>query len=84
MEWIGIGFGLYVFFSIGLYHILVVQLEARFGSRPWIAFLLIGLVCLYLAITTGSHAWSMFWGYNAFLNLWTIKEMFEQVKRAAK
>ncbi len=84
MEWIGIGFWLYVFFTIGLYHILVVQLEARFGPWPWVAFLFIGLACLYLAVTAGSPAWSMFWGYNAFINLWSIKEMFDQVKRAAK
>lgn len=81
MEWIGIYFGIYVLATIGLYHILIVKLEARWGSMPWIAFLLIGCAFLYLSAAAHSAAWSMFWGYNAIINLWSIKEMFDQAKR---
>lgn len=84
MEWIGIYFGLYVLITVGLYHILIVKLEARFGSTPWAAFLLIGCACLYLSVAAHSAIWSMFWGYNAIINLWSIKEMFDQTKRARK
>jgi hypothetical protein len=81
MEYIGIYFGLYVLVTIGLYHILVVKLEAWFGVWPWIAFLLLGLACLYFSIVAKTAIWSMWWGYNAFLNLWSVKEMFDQRKR---
>lgn len=82
MEWIGVYFGLYVLFTIGLYHVLVVKLERWLGIWPWLGFLLLGLGCLYLSIVAKSPTWSMWWGYNAFLNLWSVKEMFEQVERA--
>lgn len=81
MEWIGIYFGLYVLFTIGIYHVLIVKLEARFGTWPWIAFLLLGFICLYFSAMAKSVAWSMWWGYNAFINLWSVKEMFDQSKR---
>ena len=81
MEWIGLYFGFYVLFTIGIYHVLIVKLEARFGTWPWIAFLLLGFICLYFSIIASSVAWSMWWGYNAFINLWSVKEMFDQSKR---
>ncbi|MDD2587173.1 MAG: DUF4491 family protein [Syntrophomonadaceae bacterium] len=77
----GIVFGLYVLFTIGLYHILVVKIEERFGVWVWIIFLLLGLLCLYLSWKSPGETLSMWWGYNAFLNLWTVKEMFDQPKR---
>lgn len=79
--YLGIVFGLYVLITIGLYHVLVVKLEERFGVWPWVAFLVIGLLCVYLSWRSSTEALSMWWGYNAFLNLWTIKEMFAQPKR---
>lgn len=82
MKWLGIYFGLYVLVTIGVYHILIVKLEAHFGVWPWIAFLLIGLACLYFALIARTDAWSMWWGYNAFINLWSIKEMFDQSERS--
>jgi hypothetical protein len=84
MQLIGIYFGLYVLVTIGLYHILIVKLEARWGSRPWVAFLLLGLAFVYLSAAVHSSAWSMFWGYNAFINLWSIKEMFDQTRRMGR
>lgn len=49
---------------------------------PWVAFLVLGIVCLYLSFRTTDGVVSMWWGYNSFINLWTIKEMFDQHKRA--
>jgi len=79
---IGIYFGIYVFVTIGLYHILIRVLEKRFGVWPWIGFLLLGITCLVLSLTTNTQTTSMWWGYNAFINLWSVKEMFEQQKRS--
>ncbi len=78
---IGLYFGLYVLFTIGIYHWLVVALELRFGSWPWVIFLILGLVSLLLSFQSATAAVSMWWGYNAFLNLWTVKEMFDQPGR---
>ncbi len=79
---IGIYFGIYVLFTIGLYHILIRILEERFGVWPWIAFLILGIICLVFSVTAARQTVSMWWGYNAFINLWSVKEMFEQQKRS--
>ncbi|NLJ72436.1 MAG: DUF4491 family protein [Syntrophomonadaceae bacterium] len=79
--YIGVLFGIYVFLTIGIYHVLVVKIEERLGVWPWLIFLLLGLISIYCSWTASSHSWSLWWGYNAFLNLWTIVEMFEQPER---
>jgi hypothetical protein len=81
MQWMGAVFGIYVLITIGLYHVLIVKLEERFGTSPWAVFLLVGLICLAVSIFAGSSASSMFWGYNSFINLWSVKEMFDQHQR---
>ncbi|MEA4924962.1 MAG: DUF4491 family protein [Syntrophomonadaceae bacterium] len=83
MNYIGIFFGVYVFATIGIYHVLVVKLERWFGTWPWIAFLIIGVVCLYFSVISPDETRSMWWGYNSFINLWSVKEMFDQHRRAA-
>lgn len=82
MTLIGVYFGLYVLVTIGIYHIIIVKLEAHFGTWPWLLFLFIGLLCIFFALTAGSSTWSMWWGYNAFINLWSVKEMFDQHRRS--
>jgi hypothetical protein len=82
MSYIGIIFGIYVFLTIGIYHVLVVKLEEWFGTWPWVAFLALGIICLYLSFRTANGVASMWWGYNSFINLWSVKEMFDQHKRA--
>ena len=82
MKLIGVYFGLYVLFTIGIYHIIIVKLEAQYGTWPWLGFLALGLLCLFLTVTAGSATWSMFWGYNTFINLWSVKEMFDQHQRS--
>lgn len=79
---IGLYFGFYVLFTIGIYHVIIVKLEAHFGTWPWLVFLVLGLFCLFLSLTAGSTPWSMWWGYNAFINLWSVKEMFDQYQRS--
>ncbi len=83
MQYVGIIFGIYVFVTIGLYHYLIVWLEKWFGTWPWVAFLIIGLICIYLALNSPTEVGSMWWGYNSFINLWSVKEMFDQHRRAA-
>jgi len=84
LTYVGIIFGVYVFITIGIYHILIVKLEQRFGTWPWRAFLILGLICLYLSIRTAHGVASMWWGYNSFINLWSVKEMFDQHRRSSE
>jgi len=83
LEYTGILFGLYVLVTIALYHLIIVKLEAWFGTWPSIAFLLLGFACLYFSCQSAHIGWSMFWGYNAFINLWSVKELFDQQKRSS-
>lgn len=82
MSYIGILFGIYVFLTIGIYHVLIVKLEEWFGTWPWVAFLVLGIICLYFSYRNPNGVVSMWWGYNSFINLWSVKEMFDQHKRA--
>lgn len=84
MNFIGILFGLFVFFSIGIYHVIVVKIEYHLGTWPWVIFLLLGLGCIYLSLMSKGQVVSILWGYMGFINLWTIKELFEQRKRVQK
>lgn len=84
MNFTGLIFGFFVFLSIGIYHILVVKIEYHMGTWPWVVFLVLGLVCIYLSLAGDSDAVSIFWGYLGFVNLWTIRELFEQRKRVEK
>lgn len=84
MNFTGIIFGFFVFFSIGIYHVLVVKVEYYWGTWPWIVFFLLGIICIYLSLASDKEVASIFWGYLGFINLWTIKELFEQKKRVAK
>ncbi|SHG87467.1 protein of unknown function [Thermosyntropha lipolytica DSM 11003] len=84
MNLTGILFGLLVFLTIGIYHVLVVKIEYHLGTWPWILFLLLGLVCIYLSLVSTDETCSIFWGYFGFINLWTIRELFEQRRRVKK
>ncbi|NLV21674.1 MAG: DUF4491 family protein [Syntrophomonadaceae bacterium] len=84
MTYIGIIFGIYVFATIGIYHILIVKLEKWFGTWPWLVFLILGIICLYFSLINSNGMTSMWWGYNSFINLWSVKEMFDQHKRSAQ
>ena len=85
MALIGLGFGLYVMITIGIYHVLVVKVESRFGVGMWKAFCGVGSLCLFASLYSKEASHSMFWGYNAFINFWSIREMYEQpVRRRRK
>lgn len=82
MTYIGLVFGVYVFLTIGIYHVLIVKLEKWFGTWPWLVFLILGIICLALSIKNPNQVTSMWWGYNSFINLWSVKEMFDQHQRS--
>ena len=81
---LGVVVGLCVFLVIGLFHPLVIKGEYYFGTRCWVAFLLLGLICLVAAFLVTDLFWSPILGVIAFSSFWSIKEVFDQKKRVEK
>lgn len=80
MNTIGLYLGIYTFFSIGIFHPLVIKAEYYFSKRIWPAFLIAGLLCVYFSLKT-SDLLSGILGITAFCFLWGIKELYEQEER---
>jgi len=84
MNWQGIAIGAISFLTIGLFHPVVIKGEYYFGSRIWPVFLVSGLIAIGLSLfvrnTTGSAAL----GVLGFSCLWSIGELFHQVKRVER
>lgn len=80
----GLVLGLSTFLVIGLFHPIVVLTEYHFGTRPWWAFLFLGLACSVAALFIPSIFWSALCGIVGFSSFWTIKELFEQEERVKK
>ncbi len=80
----GLLIGLATFFTIGLFHPIVIKTEYHFGTRPWWIFLVVGIGCATAALFIGSIFWSALCGIVGFSSLWSIKELFEQRERVRK
>lgn len=72
------------FLIIGICHPIVIKTEYYFGTRPWVAYLIIGLGCLAGALFIDSLFWSAVCGVMGASFLWSIGELFEQKKRVEK
>lgn len=81
---IGLGIGLSTFLIIGLFHPVVVKAEYYWGVKSWWIFLLLGLFTAVLSVFTENIFLSSVLGVFSFSSFWTIKEIFEQVKRVEK
>jgi len=77
----GIALGFATFILIGLFHPLVIKAEYHFGVRFWIVFLLIGMLASFVSLLIENITVSALFGVFGFSCFWSIKEMFEQVKR---
>ena len=80
----GLILGLATFLIIGLFHPIVIKTEYHFGTRPWWAFLLVGVAGAAGALFIESLFWSALSGIVGFSSLWSIKELFEQRERVRK
>ena len=72
------------FFTIGIWHPIVIKTEYYWGTRPWILYLFIGLGCLAGAVFVSNVYLSSFLGVFGASALWGIKELFEQKKRVER
>ena len=77
----GIILGLVTFLIIGLFHPLVIKAEYYFGVKFWIVFLICGFIATTTSLLVANIILSATLGVFGFSCFWSIKEMFEQVKR---
>ena len=50
MYFTGIIIAVCTFLTIGIWHPIVIKTEYRWGTRPWVVYLLIGIVCIIAAL----------------------------------
>ena len=50
MYFTGIIIAICTFLTIGIWHPIVIKTEYHWGTRPWIVYLIIGLVCIIAAL----------------------------------
>ena len=72
------------FLTIGIWHHIVIKTEYRWGTRPWIVYLLIGVSCFGAALLIENIYVSSFLGVFGASALWGIGELFSQKKRVEK
>lgn len=81
---LGLTIGIATFLIIGMFHPIVIKAEYYFGTRPWWAFLLLGVAGIILSVIVSDVLWSSLLGVFSFSSFWSILEIFEQKKRVEK
>lgn len=84
MNAIGIIIGVASFFTIGIFHPIVIKAEYYFSKRCWWCFLLVGLGCIALSLFLDNTVLSIIVSVVGFSSLWGIKELFEQERRVLR
>ena len=84
MYFTGIIIAVSTFLTIGIWHPIVIKAEYHWGTRPWAAFLLVGVVCLIAALFIANAIVSSVVGVFGASALWGIGELFSQKKRVEK
>lgn len=81
---LGPAIGLAAFLIIGIFHPVVIKTEYHFGTRPWAAFLLLGIAAVVASVMINDAFISSILGVFGFSCFWSIKELFEQRERVIK
>lgn len=81
---LGLVIGVSTFMVIGLFHPVVIKCEYYFGTRCWWWFLVLGLLCVVLSLSTANVLLSTLLGVVAFSSFWSIGEIFEQQQRVKR
>lgn len=84
MNFNGIILGIAAFFSIGVFHPIVVKAEYYFGKNCWWAFALAGVFFVVLSLLVAETISSALFGVVGFSCFWSIFELFQQEERVAK
>jgi uncharacterized membrane protein len=81
LQWAGVILAFVTFATIGIGHVLVRRLHARFGTWPALPFFGLGLVVMVLSLAVHSNLLSAILGLTAITLLWDGIEMYRQEKR---
>lgn len=81
LQWAGPVLAIVTFATIGIGHVLVRGLHARFGTLPAIPLFLSGLLVLSLSLMSGGDLLSGVLGIAAITLIWDGVEIFRQEKR---
>ena len=80
----GITIAIMTFLTIGFWHPIVIKSEYHWGTRPWVVYLIVGLLCCGSALFIENIYISSFLGVFGASALWGIGELFSQKKRVEK
>lgn len=84
LQWAGIVLALTTFATIGMGHVLVRRLHARYGTRPAIPLFLAGGFVLLFSMMAAGDLLSGVLGITAITLLWDGVEMYRQEKRVQR
>ena len=84
MYFTGIIIAASTFLAIGVWHPIVIKTEYYWGTRPWIVFLVVGVVAIVAALFIENTIVSAIVGVFGASALWGIGELFEQKKRVER
>lgn len=84
MYFTGIIIAVSTFLIIGMCHPLVIKTEYYTGTRLWWVFLILGVAALVAALFVQHVVLSSLLGVVGASLLWSIGELFEQVKRVKR
>ncbi len=72
------------FVAIGLFHPIVIKAEYRWGTRLWWVFLIAGIGLCVGALFIANVVFSAAVGVVGASCLWSIRELFQQMKRVER
>ena len=84
MNYIGLLIAIATFFTIGIFHPIVIKGEYHFGTRIWWIFLLVGLAFICASLFVSNTIASPILGVIGCSCFWSILELFEQQDRVLK
>ena len=84
MYFTGIIIAICTFLTIGIWHPIVIKTEYYWGTRPWVAYLAIGMACIVGALFIENTLLSSVVGVFGASALWGIGELFSQKNRVEK
>lgn len=83
LQWAGPILAGVTFVTIGVGHVLVRRLHARFGTRPAVPLFVLGASVLSASLFTPSNLLSAVLGITAITLIWDGIEMYRQEKRVS-
>lgn len=84
MNYNGILIGAIAFFTIGIFHPIVIKSEYYFSKKVWPVFLIVGIGFIIGSFVVSYYILSIIMGVIGFSCIWSIHEIIEQEERVKK